>query len=169
MLEFYEKVYFSELDRKSKIQTALAFPIGISVVAISAFRYALENVVIHSRCDYIVLIPLIPASAAFVFFLSFVGLFLNPGAYKYLWTLNALKDHHKELREFSERFPEAPSADETLEQHLMTDLAKCATHNALINDKRSEALYRSHISVFVLVLFALLSATMVMVDNKLIG
>ena len=165
MLDFYEKVYFAELDRKSKIQTALAFPIGISVVGISAFRFALENVVIQSKCDYIVLIPLIPSVVSFIFFLSFAGMFLNPGAYKYLWTLDEFKRHYEELGEFSKQFPDAPAADETFKQHLMTDLAKCATHNALINDKRSEALYRSHISVFVLVLFALLSAAMVLIDK----
>jgi len=165
-LDLVEKVYFAEIDRKSKIQAALAFPIGSSAFGVAAAHYAISNLEIASRCDLIVLLPILPATLAFVTFIVLLPKFLAPGKYQYLYEMEDLLAHRDELKRHHEKYPEAEDPEITLDRHIEADLAKCATANSALNDKRSEALYHINQAVFVQVLFSILAAAIVLFDIK---
>jgi hypothetical protein len=166
MREFYEKMYFWELERKSKIQSTLALPISVTAFGIAIMTYSLDGYVHKAKYDFVLILPLAISVLAFLYVLRMSWMILSASSYKAIWTMEQFKSHYVELVEFSREHPDAPAAEATFEENLINDLALCTTHNAVVNDRRAAALYKVHKAAFVLVLFALASAAMVIADKK---
>jgi hypothetical protein len=161
MLEFFERAYYYELDRKTRIQTAIAYPGGVALVGIGALKYATENLLLSDWLGWVIAAAIIAGAVCLLYFLFQCYRFFLGHAYEYVGTMDEFDAHRRALEKFSAEFPRAPSAAETFVTQLQGTLAKCATHNACTNDRRSEILYRANAAIFVLILFSLLAAAIV--------
>ena len=163
MLDHVEKAYFFEIERKTKLQTALAFPISIIIVGMALIGNSLEN----SGYDPTpwVILPLLPASAAFLFFVVNIWKFLIGRTYKYIWTADRALAHFKSLEAFSRAHPDAPKAEETFREQITIDLAGCAEKNALLNDARSTNLYYANVAAFIFILASLASSGILVAEK----
>lgn len=161
MLEFVEKAYFFELERKTKLQTALAFPISMVVVGTALIGNAVENWDSDELGAYVTLVLIGLATLSFAFFVANVGRFLIGRTYRYVWTADQALTHFRGLEKFSQAFPEAPRPEITFREQLTTDLAACAERNAFLNDQRSTNLYYANVSAYVFILAALIAAGIV--------
>lgn len=161
MLEFAEKAYFFELERKTKLQAALSFPISVTIAGTALLGFSLNEWQFRGLNAVWASIPICLALISLIFFIWNVAKFLIGRTYRYIWTAEDALTHYEKLMEFSKEFPDAPDADRTFKDQLTRDLASFAARNARLNDSRSANLYYANIAAFCYILSGLLSAGIV--------
>ena len=159
MLDFFERAYFAELDRKTKLHTALALPFSVIVVGITLLAFFVQTWDFPSEYLVVLFAILTVNVAPLTCYIVEVKKFLIGKEYQYIWYLDTMLEHLGSLESFSAAYPLAPSADETFKEQLLNDLARCTSHNAAMNDLRSENLYACNVSAMLFVLFALITAS----------
>lgn len=166
-LDFFERAYFAELDRKNKLHTALAFPASVVVVGVTLLGWSSAKWNFSGYGAMWMILIVISAMFVLFIFIFNTARFLIGKNYEYIWTLNDMLAHRATLEEFSAQFPDAPAAETTFNDQLLKDIAYCTSHNASLNDQRSEILYNANIAAFVFVLLALVNAGIIAVLEAL--
>ncbi len=167
LLDFFERAYFAELERKNKLYTALSFPVSIMTVGTGLYGYLALNFEFPKPAAVLVFALLLIAFLSFVFFVVSASQFLIGRTYKYIWKLEEALRHKAELDAFCKQWPDAPSAMETFNEHLIQTIAFCASHNATLNDQRSENLYRANILALTYVVIAVLISIILIYQRML--
>ena len=169
MFGFYEKAYYFELERKSKVQTALAFPISISIFSISASKFALEKVHFCNLSGKIVIFFLVVCAISLFFTFRYCLSAIGIKKYSYVPKMSEIKQFQQGLRKFQESGASkkpAKSVDQEFESYLIDALSDATTQNSEVNDLRSDALHKANRAAFVLALFSLISAAIAIGAEK---
>ena len=167
MREFFEKAYFHELERKSKIQAAAAFPLGIATLSIGLLKFIIENISVEKSCNYLAWVLFIFSLFAMVRMFVLANGFLDFGSYEVISKSDDYLLHFQELKRFCVEHPTAQSPEVTIDEHLIVDFSKCATINAAVNDRRAEQLYELNLTAYMLILSALISAAVLILEMRL--
>lgn len=156
MHDFIEKSYFKEIERKTKLQTAFAFPTSMMVVGTALIGNAFDKWQhINPGFNWLGAMLFGVSVIALLAFLYNAAIFLVARTYRYMWTPRQARDHYLKLTEFAKEFPDTPPADETFREQLTTDLANCAEMNTRLNDARSSNLYWANLAAFIYILAGL--------------
>jgi uncharacterized membrane protein YcjF (UPF0283 family) len=168
LLDFFERAYFAELERKNKLYTAVAFPFSIVTVGVTLLGYASSKFEIERSYSG----PVITLVVLTIFCLFSVvknaHIFLVGREYEYIWQLDQMLSYRKQLEDFAASSELQFDARREFEDSLIRDIANCASINARHNDERSEAMYKMNLAAFGFVLLSLIAASIV-VANELIS
>lgn len=167
MRDFYEKFYFFELDRKSKIQAALAFPIGISGLGMAALGYTIELVDIKDSIGLVPIALSTVAIAAFAFVFYYCSRTVGIKKYNKIPSMDLIRKFEVDLQSTRHTKFGREVAKDSFDKEIIERLAASAAQNSKVNDLRAEALYKANRAAVVLILFSLLSAAMVTLERKM--
>ncbi len=157
MIALFEKAYFAELERKTQLNNALAFPVSIVFGGVALLGYSAARIVPESPAGAISVLCLFFATTTFVMFVLYAWRFSIHDDYEYIWFMDDTLGFRDELRRHYENSHGETEADDAFEERLIFDLARCASKNARLNDKRAGDIYRCRASAlfFILASFVL--------------
>lgn len=153
----YEKLYFSELDRRDKINARLALPFAVIVATVGLSSY-----LFHA--------PEKPSIAAwsYVFWAlyaaSVAALFTGAWFFRKAWfghtdrllpTAGHMEEYHRQLIDTYAGYDNAEELVDTYFQgFLFNYYVECSSDNAINNDRRSFDIFRATASLTISVLLA---------------
>lgn len=156
MMSFYERHFFHELDAKEKITVKAQISFAAIFTIATGATYMLR--VLDFESNLVALGAfIILAAAHFLLLTAALILILRAfwdNEFKYMPIANSIAEYTKELEEYNRNIAtfnasQRPSGvlepidiDNTTAQYLQEKYIECASHNALINTKRSENLHR---------------------------
>ncbi|WP_405423275.1 hypothetical protein [Pantoea stewartii] len=155
-LEFYEKLYFYEIENKDKIHNRAQASFGLFVIAMTVLTYLAKNTSSdnHHNLANTVLF-LVAISFGMIIFSCFLMIrVIWRNQFRYcphatdLDNYNlALIAHEKEYKEYSDdnelEYDNSLDANTKMLEYLHSEIIKCATHNSDINQVRTQKLYKS--------------------------
>lgn len=164
---FLKQRYDFELDRKEKLTTAVAWPVGtltalggLMVAMSRTFTWESEwNSVFFAACLFL------HASAFMVALVHFAGAY-HGQQYEYLPRLGELDTGEAEIRDFylGGGGTEAEAADEFMSQ-LRNRIIKAADRNARSNDRRTAFMHRANVALFCVLVFTANAGLSYVVDQ----
>ena len=157
LFQFYEKLYFQELDRREKLSARLNVPLAVLVAAIGFLSFMLNNA--PSNLDS-------PAKIAFwcLFISSCLTLAIGSWFFKSSWfghtdkllpTANETETYRETLIDLYKEYDEKDSLVEgALKKYLYDYYKQFSSENTINNDARAYHLYRATSAITVAVLLA---------------
>lgn len=157
LFQFYEKLYFQELDRREKLSARLNLPLAILVAVIGFLSFMLNN----APRD-------IQAPGHLIFWIGFIASCTATGFgawyFKASWfghtdkllpTANATEDYRNTLVELYKEYDEKDALVETaLKAYLYDYYMKFSSVNTTNNDARAYHLYQATYAITISVLLA---------------
>jgi len=162
---FIERTYFFEIERKSKLQTALSLPIGVLAFSVAIGNFNLGLLQSTGERLAVVAILFLIAGAIFVWAIVEIGLFIIARKYRYIWSSSEYAKHYDTLVEFSQNYPDAPPADAVFAEQFYRDIVECTSHNTSVNDMRASGLWRLNVAIFGLVIILFLLSIVTVSDG----
>ncbi|MEO0462284.1 MAG: hypothetical protein AAF127_04080 [Pseudomonadota bacterium] len=157
VLQLFEKAYFAELERKTQLNNALAFPLSVIFGGVALLGYASSYIEPESPGGAIAASLLFLVTSSLALFIKNVWAFSIHDDYEYIWFMDQTLEFRNELRAYFDRQKHQEKADDQFSERLIADLAKCASVNARLNDQRAHHMYlcRIHSLFFILGCFLL--------------
>lgn len=155
-LEFYEKLYFSEIENKDKIHTRAQAIFGFTVITATILTYLIKNTSYEEH-------PVFATISTVFTLVSFALLFWSSlllknvmwgNEFQYCPTPNVLYEHHKALIDYEViyrkycddneiEYDDSHNPDRKLWEYITTELRECASWNTEKNELRSSNLFES--------------------------
>jgi len=143
LIQFYEKLYFHELEMREKIVVRLQLPFAMLLALVGFLGYLINNFVGEGSSI---------AVAAFWLLLVVGGLVLAKAiqhfiaalwgqSYECLPDAKSTDDYKKSLDDFYE---EPKKASESFDDYMLQYFRDCSSSNTKINDKRSLELHNTY-------------------------
>ena len=164
-LEYAQKQYEFEIERRDKLHSALALPLGVATLSGSIFTTITD---LKSTEFYIMLV--ISAVAVIwtilaAFLVYTVAQFLFSKSYEYVAECDQVIAHLDELEKHYTAYPNIDGSDASA-SFLVGDLAKCATHNCRNNDFKSGRIYSVNRISFAMIVSAFLVGAIQFIDRN---
>lgn len=161
-LEFYQKHYFAELERRKELNDFLSIPVGALGLLCGALAYLVTNFSFDWNFQTAVFCFLIAgAMISILFVLWFLLHAIWRYQYCYLSFADNIRKYENDLRVYyasSKKKQIEVQLENEIEEMIIRQYAKTATSNAKNNEKKSANLYKSNMAIVFLVIFLLLSA-----------
>lgn len=161
-IDFYEKLYFHELDVKEKLDSKLKMPLTIFAVVFTMAIFLLNQIFVEK--SFI---------ASAIFWLSYTTGWFSLGFsivyfvkswygynYKMLPIASRIEEYYLELKNFYEEMNKKESKqwhEEAFDEYLLTMFKSYSSHNTVNNDRKNFFLYRSITSL--IIAFSLIAAS----------
>lgn len=155
-LDFYEKLYFSEIENKDKIHTRAQALFGVIVITATILTYLLKNTAYEEN-------PAIAIISTFFTLVSFALVCWSSvllknvmwgNEFQYCPTPNALHKHHQDLIDYELvykkycddneiEYDDSHNPDKKLWEFITSELRGCTSWNSEKNELRSSNLFES--------------------------
>ncbi|ELE11670.1 Uncharacterised protein [Escherichia coli] len=155
-LEFYEKLYFSEIENKDKIHTRAQAEFGLVVITATILTYLAKNTSYESHPRLACLVFLCTAISFGLVLVSSILLkqVIWGNEFKYCPAPKALHDYHIDLISYEVKYKkycddngltydESYNPDNKLWEFIHQEIRECASWNSNINEERSSKLFES--------------------------
>lgn len=155
-LEFYEKLYFYEIENKDKIHNRAQASLGLFVIAMTVLTYLAKNTTYDDHhCLTIIVLTLVTISFGMIIvscILMIRVIWKNQFRYcPHASNLNEynlqLITHEKDYKKYSDdyelEYDGSQDANVLMLEYLHSEIIECATHNSTINEVRTKKLYGS--------------------------
>lgn len=168
----YERLYFSELDRREKISARLALPFAVIVATVGMLSFMLNSAEKPASGPWVSIFwALIAASAAA---LAAGAWFFRKAWFghtdKLLPTAGHMEAYHRKLVETYADFDKSEElVEKTFRSFLFDYYSQYSSENAINNDLRSYNIYRATMSLTASVLLAFAAALPFLAGNHLMG
>lgn len=155
-LDFYEKLYFSEIENKDKIHTRAQAEFGLIVITVTILTYLTKNT---SFDNYSILASIVFFLTTISFlFVLYSSLLLKDviwgNEFRYCPAPLALHTHHQDLIKYEEDYKDYcnnigvaynndHNPEEKLWDFIHQEIRECCSWNTDINEQRSSKLYES--------------------------
>lgn len=143
LFDYSEKHYFSELDRKDKLNRQVSVPmalfalyVSLAGAAIPDFDITQEGTIISSVLAVTSALCMVPLLKNF---LSFFG-----HQYEYMDMDASLVEWQNDIRKLNQSSKNYDAADQVMKDFLVEDYLICVSKNAEANDLKAGSLYRSN-------------------------
>jgi hypothetical protein len=147
--QFYEKLYFHEVDAREKIHARLQLPLTLILASIGALAFLLQNFDYEAgpwtvaRIAFLVLLAC--ASVTLVIAMKHFGWALHNHTYYFLPGSAKTAEYKALLEQTYKEFPESDRlVDEAFEQYLTNSFVQYAAFNTQVNDRRSAFIHLCH-------------------------
>lgn len=153
----YEKLYFTELDRRERISGRLALPFAVIVAAVGLLSY-----LFHAPAKP----TAVPWSVVFwtLYSASAIALLIGAWFFRKAWfghedmllpTAGHIEEYHRQLVDTYTGYENCDDLVDTyFKGFLINYYIECSSANAIINDRRSFHMYRATASLTAAVLLA---------------
>lgn len=154
LLEFYEKLYFSEIENKDKIHTRAQAEFGLIVITVTILTYLAKNTSYEIYPFLSVIVFLLTASSFFFVLRSSILLkeVIWGNEFKYCPAPLALHNHHQGLIKYEKeykqyctavgiKYDDSQNPDDALWKFIHQEIRECASWNSDTNEQRSGKLY----------------------------
>lgn len=152
--DFYEKLYFHEIDNKDKIHSRAQASFGLIVIAMTILTYLAKNTSIDSH-PYLASFVLYMVATSFimVLFSSYLMIRVIWGnRFRYCPDTITLNEHHQKLiehervhieycEEYGIKYEGTHDPNSMMVDYLNSEIILSAAHNSNINEKRTKKLY----------------------------
>ncbi|WNJ80501.1 hypothetical protein RJE46_04410 [Cedecea neteri] len=155
-LDFYEKLYFSEIENKDKIHVRAQTEFGLLVITTTILTYLIKNTSLESHpCLAILVFILTAFSFASILYSSILLKSVIWGnEFKYCPSPLTLHNYHAELIKHDADYikycadhnlsnDNSQTPDEKLWEFINQEIRECAEWNSDKNEERSKKLYES--------------------------
>ncbi|MBL9070821.1 MAG: hypothetical protein JNM03_12630 [Sphingopyxis sp.] len=173
-LDLSKELYFFEIGRRDKLNSASSIPIGFATLSSASIAYCADAIRPPLGFADWLSITLISLGAltGFFFFYTTVRFFWGP-VYKYIPLANVIEKHSEELRLHSTKYPKSGSHDDLFRGYLSDTFSFCASINCQNNDEKSRLLFKMNASVLAMLapilLASLITGTVGFIDRTMIG
>ena len=141
MNDFLEKSYYFELERKDKLNAAVAFPLGLAAISANLIYYAIDKGSVNQPF-WCLTVFFLSIGAVLLLLLAFRGFkFLMAFQYKYVGKTEQFVDWMTDLVKHKQQYPTSQDPQITFNLELAKSFARSADHNATNNDGKSTLLY----------------------------
>jgi hypothetical protein len=165
-LSFAREQYFWEAERRDKLNSAAAIPIGLATASASIGANVAQS--LARPFDNIEIIVLIFVSCGFVASLFFaydvVRFFLGP-IYKYVADAESAIKFGQDTDLYVAEYPNGPTAIAGFSEFLIGTYARCASINCRNNDEKSTRLYRMNRSVLAVLICCIGAGFVLLLSN----
>ena len=155
-LEFYEKLYFSEIENKDKIHTRAQAEFGLIVITTTILTYLAKNTSYEAHPFLACIVFLFTVASFILTLVSSVLLkqVIWGNEFKYCPAPQALHDHHTKLIAYEGTYKKycddngltydnSHNPDDKLWDFIHQEIRECASWNSNINEVRSSKLFES--------------------------
>ncbi|MCX8290690.1 hypothetical protein [Enterobacter pseudoroggenkampii] len=155
-LEFYEKLYFAEIENKDKIHTRAQADFGLMVITVTILTYLAKNTSYENHFILSVIVFLLT-------FISFILVLRSSillkgviwgNEFKYCPSPREIHNYHQDLVTYETTFKDycntngltydnSHNPDDKLWEFIHQEIRECASWNSNVNEARSIKLYES--------------------------
>lgn len=158
LLEFYERQYQGELDRKEKLRQASTLPVGLTAVVGGLIFYAFQVPKSETLFSVLaVILSLLSVGLLIGFFILSAQFYVSAG-YKWLPDADEWSSWHATLKRHFQSYPNAVPPKKTYQDELLKTYVRCAGFNKVENDRKSGLLHQMHQTILAAIGVASLSA-----------
>lgn len=156
ILEFYEKLYFSEIENKDKIHTRAQACFGFIVITATILTYLLKNTSFEDHSFLAGLTVVMAIVSGMILFRSawLLKSVLWGNEFQYCPHPNVLQSHHKLLVDYEIvykkycvdngiTYDDSHNPDNKLWENITTEIRECTSWNTEKNELRSSNLFES--------------------------
>lgn len=156
--QFYEKLYFHEVDAREKIHARLQLPVTLMLAALGALAFLLQNFDYESgpwtwaRIAFSALLAC--GSVALAIAMTFFVKTLYNNKYYFLPDSSRTSEYKKLLEQTYRNFKDCEQlVSEALDQYLVNYYIKFAAFNTQVNDRRSAFINLCHGAIITAAVF----------------
>jgi hypothetical protein len=142
--DFYEKLYFHEIDAREKLYARITVPLAILISLAGALAFILQNLQ-TGQFTFIAWIfySMFGSACAFVLLASYYLKGATSGdEYQFLGSANVWDKYHRDCDElYAAEGEKDRHVEAAVRNSICGEYVRCATINAAVNDKRSHSLF----------------------------
>jgi hypothetical protein len=140
LFEFYEKLYFHEIDMREKLSARIQVPLAVFISLVGALAFMLQNYedTVHNQASYFFILFLAASSLALLVSLYFFIRSWYGHTYSFLPTAQKTESYREELCKTYNEYEDGKTiAENHLDEYLCNYMITCSSINTEVNDARA--------------------------------
>lgn len=160
LLLFYERLYFHEMDLKEKLHSRVQIVFTLALIVATGITYIFKNLSYAIIPIAVIIVLLNTASSLLLCYsLFFLKKAFWDNVFKQVPTPNEITDylsslvkHRDVIEKYNTEHPDYAhpviNPEQAINDFVLAELEKCASHNMLINEQRSRNIHKAVSIIF---------------------